>query len=173
MINERSEEAGAWERIEQLEHEARAWRDVAVLHGAEVQADHDYMARAFVPISRANDELIEIAGRLGDEKRDLKSRLASSEAECVKLEGQLRYAVERAGSALAQLAASEAERVRLETALRRTHDVLDDLNANASSAMCLWCHEKGYDGDGLKHKDDCVLVAAREALTTKGDLQGG
>lgn len=59
----------------------------------------------------------------------------------------------------------ESERL-LRRVLKRCHDALDDTNAAAGvdGAMCIWCDEKGYDGDGLKHKETCVLVAARKLL---------
>lgn len=49
--------------------------------------------------------------------------------------------------------------------MRRAHDLLDDMNADENGGrMCLFCLELGYDGNGLRHADDCILIEARSAL---------
>jgi hypothetical protein len=65
-------------------------------------------------------------------------------------------------------AALEARLALVTAALQRAHDVLDDTNAaNDATAYCLWCNGKGYDGTGLKHDDDCILVQIRALNSTK------
>lgn len=47
--------------------------------------------------------------------------------------------------------------------LREAHDLMDDFNArhDLEQASCVWCGGEGYDGDGLIHKDDCILRRIR------------
>lgn len=49
--------------------------------------------------------------------------------------------------------------------LREAHDLMDDYNARHNPeqvvASCMWCAGEGYDGDGLIHKDDCILRRIR------------
>jgi hypothetical protein len=54
----------------------------------------------------------------------------------------------------------------LEALLKEAHDAMDDLNADDDAHVvgCGWCQSFGYDGDGLNHKDDCILVRIRQAL---------
>ncbi len=64
------------------------------------------------------------------------------------------------------------ERVReLEASLGAAHDALDDYNATRALAGCRWCHYVDYptyDGNGLKHRDGCVLIRARALLPATG-----
>lgn len=67
-------------RAEQAEAERDSWRRVAVIHGAEVQADHDYMERAYGPVSERNDDLEKIVGDLSDRLRQAEGRAEKLEA---------------------------------------------------------------------------------------------
>jgi hypothetical protein len=72
----------------------------------------------------------------------------------------------------ARYAASEARAAALESVGQRMHDLLDNENAGMNARyeenqpVCIWCAEKGYDGDGLRHHDNCVLVAWRTLTPT-------
>lgn len=55
--------------------------------------------------------------------------------------------------------------------IQRMHDIMDNENASYarnseinSTVGCMWCSGVGYDGNGLKHSDDCVLILARKLL---------
>lgn len=49
--------------------------------------------------------------------------------------------------------------------LKKAHDLMDDDNVRvALSAYCRWCEFKGYDSNGLKHSDDCILVKIRKEI---------
>jgi hypothetical protein len=79
---------------------------------------------------------------------------------------------DRAVDAATALAASEARAAALESVGQRMHDLLDNENAGMNARyeenqpVCIWCAEKGYDGDGLRHHDNCVLVAWRTLTPT-------
>ncbi len=65
----------------------------------------------------------------------------------------------------AKLTALEALVGELVAALEYLHDKVDDVNANTpEGAFCWLCAEVGYDSNGIRHKDDCPLLAARTAL---------
>ena len=54
--------------------------------------------------------------------------------------------------------------------LQKAHDLLDDANAKdpyfrSVSVHCLWCKGRGYDGYGLIHTTDCILVLIRKELS--------
>lgn len=52
--------------------------------------------------------------------------------------------------------------------LEEAHDKMDDLNAAHQEmrlfAWCNFCHESGYDANGLIHDEDCILVKIRKIL---------
>lgn len=57
--------------------------------------------------------------------------------------------------------------VRLRHLLQLAHDKMDDMNAGYEQTHldCFWCSSPGsYDGQGLRHADDCVLVLIRKEL---------
>lgn len=59
------------------------------------------------------------------------------------------------------------ENERLKKLLREAHDSMDELNNNTpDGAVCWFCTEAGYDGTGIKHKEDCVLVKIRREIKT-------
>jgi hypothetical protein len=52
--------------------------------------------------------------------------------------------------------------------LRKAHDLLDDMNADSRVVdMCRFCDAQGYDGDGLRHKEDCIIRRLRLFLAVK------
>ncbi len=55
-----------------------------------------------------------------------------------------------------------------EQALEVAHDWIDEQNniLAGDDLGCVVCNQRGYDGNGLKHTDDCVLIRARVALAT-------
>lgn len=57
----------------------------------------------------------------------------------------------------------------LDRLLKLAHDKMDDYNARHNPERtvpdCTWCLSEGYDANGLKHKDDCVLIQIRKVLT--------
>lgn len=57
--------------------------------------------------------------------------------------------------------------------IAKAHDLMDEANAVQSRTTCIWCHNRGYDGDGLKHFDNCVLVEARKLLPVITDRVRG
>lgn len=66
--------------------------------------------------------------------------------------------------------------------LKEAHDKMDDFNAGNNSGLengvggtgrderfCTWCQSWpprliGYDAQGLKHEDDCILVKIRKVV---------
>ena len=82
-INEHNEEIPDWARpyittlkaqVNALERERDAWRDVAVVHGAEVQADNDYLIRSREPLVRENARLQQLVADLS-QRKSLRTRL--------------------------------------------------------------------------------------------------
>jgi hypothetical protein len=72
----------------------------------------------------------------------------------------------RLQDAQARINVLEAERAVAVKALEAAHSVMDDDNAAITmGAYCRWCHEKGYDGDGLIHNADCILMEIRALLS--------
>lgn len=55
---------------------------------------------------------------------------------------------------------------RMVDLLKECHDILDEYNNSDRNALqCFWCKgDIGYDANGLKHKDDCILVRLRKEL---------
>jgi hypothetical protein len=49
--------------------------------------------------------------------------------------------------------------------LRRAHDLLDAANADIDHAACQYCASEGYDGDGLRHEEDCIITVLRRHIT--------
>lgn len=65
----------------------------------------------------------------------------------------------------------ELDLVRLRQLLQTAHDKMDELNNLGLERtdtwglpVCMFCSEFGYDGQGLKHKDNCILVLIRKEL---------
>jgi len=56
-----------------------------------------------------------------------------------------------------------ASLAHIKLVLQMTHDMMDDYNASQFS-HCQFCYELGYDGDGLRHKDDCIIIHLRKAI---------
>ena len=52
----------------------------------------------------------------------------------------------------------------LRALLQHCHDLLDAANADIDHASCNYCPAEGYDGNGLKHDDDCIIQQLREVL---------
>lgn len=57
--------------------------------------------------------------------------------------------------------------------LKEAHDLLDDENAGENAhyrdgklPKCIWCETVGYDGTGMKHSEDCILVRIRATGAT-------
>ena len=52
--------------------------------------------------------------------------------------------------------------------LKELHDACDNLNAlmGTPESLCVFCHSQYYDGSGIIHKSDCVMVKVRLALKT-------
>lgn len=42
------------------------WRSLAIEHGAEVQADNDYMRKQYAPLQEENKRLVALVGELSD-----------------------------------------------------------------------------------------------------------
>lgn len=49
--------------------------------------------------------------------------------------------------------------------LARAHDLLDGFNADIGHAACQYCSAEGYDGDGLRHNEDCIIALLRREIT--------
>lgn len=52
--------------------------------------------------------------------------------------------------------------------LKRAHDAMDEHNNHAlpdGFIWCDWCKGSGYDGDGIQHKDECILVEIRQLIS--------
>lgn len=65
-------------------------------------------------------------------------------------------------------ATKEEFRLVSKSLLQRCHDLMDDYNANLDKQiqrpMCHWCNQTGYDGDGLYHDSNCVIMLLRKEL---------
>lgn len=52
--------------------------------------------------------------------------------------------------------------------LKEAHDKMDDFNVTHNKedtvGWCRWCISEGYDGQGLLHTDNCVLIRIRKVL---------
>lgn len=54
--------------------------------------------------------------------------------------------------------------------LQEAHDWIDELNNQApgepgNNSICYVCHQTGYDTQGLKHTDNCILIRIRHELS--------
>ncbi len=66
---------------------------------------------------------------------------------------------------------------RYKATLTSLHDWVDALNNDAPGEVgdrivCWICHETGYDANGIKHTDDCLLIKARAALAEPQETEG-
>jgi hypothetical protein len=52
------------------------------------------------------------------------------------------------------------------TLLLEAHEILDDLNASELKIndVCYFCHVRGYNGKGILHTDNCILIKIRQVL---------
>lgn len=52
--------------------------------------------------------------------------------------------------------------------LKEAHDKMDNYNASKNEPLawhsCYWCNGTGYDGNGLDHDEDCILVKIRKVI---------
>ena len=56
----------------------------------------------------------------------------------------------------------------LEELLQNAHDNMDGYNnrhLSKTSPNCKFCSGEGYDGNGLIHSEDCILVRIRQKLS--------
>ena len=62
------------------------------------------------------------------------------------------------------------ENEQLKLLLKEAHDKMDDFNARQPVQSlvfpygCEWCGVSGHDAQGLKHRDDCILVKIRHVI---------
>lgn len=61
----------------------------------------------------------------------------------------------------------EANWHKLRELLQLAHDKMDEFNNQNPLGFpgCLFCGLDGYDGNGLLHTDDCILVQIRKELS--------
>lgn len=47
--------------------------------------------------------------------------------------------------------------------LRKVHQAMDNVNASYGwpRAFCLFCHSNDYDGIGIIHQEDCIILEVR------------
>ena len=60
-----------------------------------------------------------------------------------------------------------------EKLLKEAHDQMDDMNTHPDTLLsmaqlprCNWCRGEGYDANGMKHDEDCILVKIRHVIHT-------
>lgn len=120
---------------------------------AELQAERAQNAADYINAQRAAE-----AVHRGEMEQAEQELAAARERIIADLQDEVKAAV---------LNWQEHSRLReaAEQALKLLHDrMYDDNAAVAMGAYCRWCKDEGYDGDGLKHKDDCPLIMARKVL---------
>lgn len=48
--------------------------------------------------------------------------------------------------------------------IQKAHDLLDDCNVQNDSGGCLFCLEYGYNEQGLKHTENCLIILLRRLI---------
>lgn len=122
-------------------------------------AEHNaYLARPAAPAAAASAEE---EGALAREA-NLHAHYAG-EAECLDADFRCWGCSLRDAEAALNARPAPAQ-AGLREALQSAHDRMDNVNASTTRAECVWCRAEGYDGDGLKHTEDCIIVVCRAAL---------
>lgn len=57
----------------------------------------------------------------------------------------------------------EVEEKTTKSLAKVIHDELDDMNGNEGD-LCLFCKSTDYDGNGIIHKDSCLILKLRKAM---------
>jgi len=65
-----------------------------------------------------------------------------------------------------QLTAQRDQVEKLRKALSLAHDKMDDTNTGIThpEMLCVWCESSNYNGGGIVHGNDCILLVMRQAI---------